>query len=92
MQCTTNWRQKQVRRWLGSRLHSLAVVSLVLVALVGHPLEVSVGWVVCPPQVIELPGGVGRPRQGRTEFDPGLAGPTGSRPGYGLWRGVSCWR
>jgi hypothetical protein len=72
MQCTTNWRQKQVRRWLGSRLHSLAVVSLVLVALLGHPLEVSVGWVVCRPQVIELPGVVGRPSQGRPKVGLGV--------------------
>jgi len=61
MQCTTIWTQRQIGRWLGNRLHTLALVSLVLAILRGHPLEVSLGWVGCPPQVIELAGAAGRP-------------------------------
>ena len=63
-------------------MHSLAVVSLMLVALVGHPLEVSEGWVVCPPQVIELAGVVGRPRQGRPKV--GLGADVGA--GWAYWQ------
>lgn len=60
MQYTTTWVSGQIEGWLGSRLHTLVIVSLILAALVGRSVESSGGWVVCPPQVIELPGAAGR--------------------------------
>ena len=63
MQYTTIWGQGQIGCWLGGRLHTLAMVGLILAALLGRPVESSRGWVACPPQVIELPGAGGRPSQ-----------------------------
>jgi transposase-like protein len=56
MQYTTKWGTGAIGYWLGSRLSKLAMAGLVLATLQGHPLVESLGWVTCPPQVIELAG------------------------------------
>ena len=60
MQCTASWTWKQAERWLGSRLHTLVLVSVILAALVGQLPEGGSGWVACPPQRIEQPDIGGR--------------------------------
>ena len=77
------WRTGE--RWLGSRLHWLAVVSLVLTAVLGQPLAASVGWVAYPPRAIELPvlQRRGRPRWGRR------LGGIHLRAGWVYWRHAS---
>jgi len=41
---------------LPGRMHGLAVLCFVVLALVGHPLEVSAGWFVWPPTVYMTQG------------------------------------
>lgn len=55
MQCTASWTRKQTERWLGSRLHTLVLVSVILAALQGQLPESGPGWIACPPQSIEQP-------------------------------------
>jgi hypothetical protein len=72
-------------RWLGSRLHWLAAVSLVLAAGLGQPVAASEGWVAYPPRVIALPvfQRPGEPRWGR------LLGGLQLRAGWAYWRQAS---
>jgi len=51
MQYTTSSALGAALRVLPARLHVLAVLCLVVLALVGHPLEPSAGWSVWPPVV-----------------------------------------
>jgi hypothetical protein len=44
--------QKRIWHWLGSRLHTLVVVSVVLAAVLGRVTESHLGWVACPPRVM----------------------------------------
>jgi DNA-directed RNA polymerase subunit RPC12/RpoP len=50
-----SWKGKLIISWLGSRLHLLGMVGLVLAALTGQPMEASVGLIIFPAQVYELP-------------------------------------
>ena len=68
MEYTTIGAGKSIGSWLGSRLHGLAVVSLIVAGVLGQPVEASQGWEVYAPQVIALPGakkklGKSRPSQ-----------------------------
>jgi hypothetical protein len=52
MQCTTEW-----ERWyrsVGEIAHTAAVLGLVMMTVMGRPVEGIAGWVACPPRVIEL--------------------------------------
>jgi hypothetical protein len=52
MQCTTEW-----KRWYrsgGEIAHTAAVLGLVLMTVMGKPVEGIAGWVAYPPRVIEL--------------------------------------
>jgi hypothetical protein len=60
MECTVSWSWRQTGRWLGSRLHIVVLVSVILAGLVGQLQESGPGWVSCPPQSIELPGARGQ--------------------------------
>ena len=51
--------------WLGSRLDLLAMLTLVLAALIGQPLEASAGLVAYPPRVIGVPDPLGGRKRGR---------------------------
>lgn len=65
-------------RVLPGRIHGLAVLCLVALALVGHPLDVSAGWCVWPPVVYVVPG---RARCRRETVDPPCASVRAAR----LW-------
>ena len=82
MQCTTIWVQGQIGWWLGNRVHTLAMVSLILVALLGRPVESSGGWVVCPPWVPGVPGAAGQRKPVRE----------GARLGVNVRAGCAHWR
>ena len=45
---------QKISEGLGSRLHFFGVLHLILMALIGQPLEISTGLVAYPPLVIEL--------------------------------------
>ena len=47
---------------LPRRMHSLVVLCFLVLALVGHPLEVSAGWYVWPPVVYVTPARRRRPQ------------------------------
>ena len=51
--------------WLGSRLDLLAMLTLVLAALIGQPLEASAGLVAYPPRVIGVPDPLGGRKRDR---------------------------
>ena len=51
MQYTTNVPFRAIVDVLPRWLHIVVVVSVLLVALLGHPLEVYAGWIVLPPVV-----------------------------------------
>lgn len=54
MQCTIGWAPGQ--RWWGSIAHSVAVLGLVILPVVGVSLESLGGWVACPAQrLVEQP-------------------------------------
>lgn len=68
---TPIWRQKRTGDWLGSRLHTLVVISVVVTALAGPLPESSLGWVGYPPQVN---GWCGAGKRGQEERLPLLWG------------------
>ncbi|MFQ6016538.1 MAG: hypothetical protein ACE5NP_13980, partial [Anaerolineae bacterium] len=39
------------------RLHALVVLSIIVLAVLGHMPESQAGWITCPPQVAMAPGG-----------------------------------
>jgi hypothetical protein len=55
MQCTTGWRKWQ-GEW-GAIDHTVAVVMLVLLRIIGYQVEGLGGWLACPPRVIKLEEG-----------------------------------
>ena len=71
MKYTPIWTQKRTGDWLGSRLHALVVISVVLTALVGPLPESSLGWVGYPPQGV---GWCGAGKRGQEERLPLLWG------------------
>ena len=73
MECTASWIWKQTGRWLGSRLHILALASVMLVALLGHQPESRQGWVTCPPQIIKVPEVRGRQSLSRLRVGQGVS-------------------
>lgn len=73
MQCTASWTWKQTGRWLGSRLHILVLVCVMLAALLGQLSESGPGWVACPPQRIELLAARGRQTLDRWRVRPGVS-------------------
>jgi len=63
MQCITKW-----GRWYrsaGEIAHTTAVLGLVLLTLMGRPMESIGGWVACPPHVIELDRERGRKKRNK---------------------------
>jgi hypothetical protein len=54
MQCTTEW--KRWYRGVGEIAHTVAVLGLILMTVMGRPVEGIAGWVARPPRVIELGG------------------------------------
>jgi len=66
---TSSWLLAMVHV-LPCRMHGLAVLCLLALALVGHPLEVSAGWYVWPPVVY-----VTQARVRRQRTDPGGQAP-----------------
>ncbi len=61
MQYTTGLMFRATFRVLPARIHLLVIVALLALALLGHPLDVSAGWVVWPP-VVYLAPSTSRPR------------------------------
>ncbi len=51
---------KKIAGWVGSRLYFLGMLNLTFLALLGHPLELSVGLVAYPPIIIELQSPFGK--------------------------------
>ncbi len=73
MQCTADWTWKQTGRWLESRLHILALASVMLAALLGYQPESRQGWVTCPPQTSEVPEVRGRQNRMRLRGGQGVS-------------------
>ncbi len=46
---------RRIVQWIGNRLHLLGMLSLILPALLGMPIEASAGLLAYPPKAIELP-------------------------------------
>jgi hypothetical protein len=65
MQYTTIWVQGQIGSWVWGRLHTLAMVSLIVAALLGRSVESSGGWVACRPQVAGVPWAAGQRKPAR---------------------------
>ena len=73
MQCTASWTWRQTEGWLGSRLHILALVGVMLLALLGYQVESRLGWVACAPQILEVPEFWGRQRPARLRVGQGVS-------------------
>jgi transposase-like protein len=73
VQCTTRWANHQ-RQW-GAAAHTIGVVGLLALMVLGVSLESSGGWVACRPLVVV---GIGqRHRQRRRQRHEGFAGRAG---------------
>lgn len=72
MQYTTNALLAATFRVLPARLHLLAVLCFLTLALLGCPLPVSAGWLTCPPVVYAMPSA--RRRCRHCPCSPGLHG------------------
>ena len=52
MKCTTGWRN---RHWQWAAVaHFVASIGLIVLAVMGTPLESSKGWAACPPQLVTI--------------------------------------
>ncbi|TLN23843.1 hypothetical protein FDZ71_02380, partial [bacterium] len=62
MKCTTGWSN---RHWQwGAVAHFVACMGLVVLAIMGTPLECSQGWVACPPPLVRIGSQAQETRQG----------------------------
>ncbi|MBC8252822.1 MAG: DDE-type integrase/transposase/recombinase [Ardenticatenia bacterium] len=85
MKYTPIWTQKRTGDWLGSRLHALVVISVVLTALVGPLPESSLGWVGYPPQGVGWCGAGKREQKERLPLLWGLSLAAGWRQIQRTW-------
>ena len=77
MQYTTSALLLSTLRVLPLRMHLLAVLCFLALAMVGYPLEVTAGWITWPPAVYSVPSSPQRSRRC-------ACGP--SRRGSAIWR------
>jgi len=85
MECTPKWTGRQIGSWLRVRLHTLAVVGLVGLVWLGQPLESSLGWVACPPQVAGWAGAVEPRKDVWQKKEPGVDVRVGWEQGRRTW-------